>query len=60
MSLEFRGKVQTGYTNLEVVDIEMIVKAIELKEITKNKCKQRIEEVQRLENLKFNVRGERR
>lgn len=51
MSLEFRGEVQTGYANLEVVGIEMIVKTIKLKEIIKNKCKQRIEEVQRLGNL---------
>ena len=37
MSLEFRGEVQTADMNLEVVGIEMIVKAMGLKEITKKK-----------------------
>lgn len=40
---------------MEVVGIELVVKATELKEITKSKCQQRREKVQRLGYLTFLV-----
>lgn len=39
MSLEFREEVLTACIHLEVAGIKMIVKSMEIKEITKNKYK---------------------